>query len=84
VKSALISTGTPCAFRDCCGDFSNLAAASLAIMMFLKAVLAVATYTDLVLVGDDNSGAMDADPAGRITLRTIACFKGNSTGCFTV
>jgi len=61
-----------------------LAAASLAIMMFLKAVLAVATYTDLVLVGDDNSGAMDADPAGRITLRTIACFKGNSTGCFTV
>jgi len=53
-------------------------------MMFLKAVLAVATYTDLVLVGDDNSGAMDADPAGRITLRTIACFKGNSTGCFTV
>lgn len=51
---------------------------------FAKEMLAAATYADLVLVEDDGTRAMDAQPTGIITLRTIARFKGNSADRFTV
>ena len=51
---------------------------------FAGAMLAAATYADLVLVEDDGTRSMNEQPTGVITLRTIARFKGHSADRFTL